>query len=122
MHWEGIRTKAFEDLEKHVQECVPCEKKETYQEKASREFALHVVAEKYDAIEEALWSSGYAPVRQSVHSALQHRFCFIYLTSGLLRSESLWHADLSDFFSLRIPDCHPMYLMINMIAIGKTTH
>jgi len=126
MHWDGIWTEAFEDLEKHVKDRVPRKKKETYEEKACGEFAPYIVAEKYDEIEEALWLAGFAPARRSVNCALRHRFCFLYLTSGVLRSESLYRAELSNFMSLRVPkkdkDVHAMYLMINQIAIGKTTH
>jgi len=38
----------------------------------------------------------------------------------------LYRAELSDFLALRVPkkdkDVHPMFLMINQIDIGKTTH
>jgi len=125
-HWEGIWTEAFEDLEKHVKERVPRKKKESYDEKAISEFTPYVVAERMDEIEDALWSAGYAPARRSVNCALRHRYCFLYLTSGLLRSKSLYRADLSDFMGLHIPkkdkDIHPMFLMVNVIPVGKTTH
>ena len=126
MHWDGIWTEKFDDLEKHVKERTPRKKKESYEEKATSEFAPYAVAERYHEIEESLWTSGYGRVRRSTHTALRHRFCFLYLTSGLLRSESLYRAELSDFLSLTVPkkdkDVYPMFLMINSIPIGKTTH
>ena len=125
-HWEGTWTEPFDDLEKHVKDRAPRKKKESHEEKAISEFTPHAAAERHDEIEDALWLSGCAPACRSVNCALRHRFCFLYLTSGTLRSESLCRADLSDFMGLRVPkkdnDVHPMFLMINQIPVGKTTH
>jgi len=58
-HWEGLWMEAFEDLEKHVKERVPKAKRATYQEKASGEFAPHIIVERIDEIEAALWQNSY---------------------------------------------------------------
>jgi len=126
LHWDAIWFEAFEDLEKHVKEMTPRKKKEMHEEKATSEFAPYAVAKRYKEIEEALWIGGYGRACQSTHTALRHRFCFLCLTSSVLWSKSLYRAELSDFLSLTVPkkdkDVHPMFLMINSIAIGKTTH
>jgi hypothetical protein len=48
------------------------------------------------------------------------------MTSGILRSESLYRAELSDFMGVTLndnkSDIHPMFVMVNQIAIGKTNH
>ena len=63
---------------------------------------------------------------QLISSNLQHRCSKLYLTSGILWSESIHRADVSDFFGLTPPpkDCpeHQMWLMRMQIAVGKTTN
>ena len=126
IHWEGIWTEAFEDLEKHVKERVPQAKRASYQEKASGEFAPYAVAERFDEIEEALWLSSFSPSNRSVNTTLRHRYALLHSTTGILWCESLCRAELSDFLGLRVPkkdkDVHPMFIMINQIEVGKTTH
>jgi hypothetical protein len=91
------------------------------------EFAPYTIVERYDEIEKALWEdSKSAVLPRSINTQLRHRACCLYLTSGILRSESLHHAKLSDFLCLKPPprdtDIHAMFLMINQIAEGKTNH
>jgi Centromere DNA-binding protein complex CBF3 subunit, domain 2 len=61
-----------------------------------------------------------------LNTRLRHRCCLLYLTSAILRSKSLYKADLSDFFGLSPPkkevDVHQPWILINQIAEGKTTH
>lgn len=102
MHCDGIWTEAFDELEKHCKERTPRKKKETCQEKATSKFAPHAVIERCQEIEEVLWICGYGRVRRSTNTALRHHFCFLYLTSGLLRSESLYRAKLSNFPCLTV--------------------
>ena len=125
-HWDAIWTEAFEELEKHVKDRAPMKKKLSCEEKATGEFAPYAIAERHGEIEEALWGSRNSAMNRSVNTALRHRFCFLHLTSGILQCESLCRAELSDFLGLKVPkkdkDVHPMFLMTNQIAIGKTTH
>jgi len=58
-HWEGIWQSNLEQIEKHVKERVPLQKKLTYQEKVCGEFAPCTVAERYDDIEEAMFQLSY---------------------------------------------------------------
>lgn len=45
---------------------------------------------------------------------------------GILRCESLYRAELSDFCGVNVPpndkDAHRMFLMVNQIPFGKTNH
>ena len=52
--------------------------------------------------------------------------CLLFLTSAALRSDSLYKADVSDFFGMSPPkkdgDVHQPWILINQIAEGKTSH
>jgi hypothetical protein len=114
-------------LMKHVKERAPKVKKATYQEKVNGELAPYTMVERYDEIEQALWDDSRNCVSpRSINTQLRHRACCLYLTSGIFRSESLHHAELSDFLCLKPPlretDIHPMFLLIDQIAEGKTKH
>jgi Centromere DNA-binding protein complex CBF3 subunit, domain 2/Transcriptional activator of glycolytic enzymes len=127
MTWDLIWQLPCQRLMKHVKERTPKVKKATYQEKVNGEFAPYTMVERYEDIEKALWEDSKSAVSpRSINTQLRHRACCLYLTSGILRSESLHHAELSDFLCLKPPprdtDIHPMFLMINQIAEGKTNH
>jgi hypothetical protein len=81
-----------------------------------------MIVEQYCKIEEALWQHG-SQNKRSVASGLRHRYCLLHLTSGILRCESLYRAELSDFLGLLVPkkpiDPHNMWLMITQIPQGK---
>jgi hypothetical protein len=84
-----------------------------------------MIVEQYCMIEEALWQHG-SQNKRSAASGLRHRYCLLHLTSGILRCESLYRAELSDFLGLLVPkkptDPHDMWLMITQIPQGKTNH
>jgi hypothetical protein len=126
MTWDLIWQLPCQRLLKHVKERAPMIKKATYQEKVSGEFAPYTIVERYSEIEQALWEDSSNVSPRSINTNLRHRACCLYLTSGILRSESLHHAELSDFLCLKPPskdtDIHPMFLLINRIAMGKTNH
>jgi hypothetical protein len=126
MTWDLIWQLPCQRLLKHVKERAPMIKKATYQEKVSGEFAPYTIVERYSEIEQALWEDSSNVSPRSINTNLRHRACCLYLTSGILRSESLHHAELSDFLCLKPPakdtDIHPMFLLINQIAMGKTNH
>jgi hypothetical protein len=50
----------------------------------------------------------------------------LHLTSGILRCESSYRAELSDFCGIIVPqndrDADPMFVMVNQIPFGKTNH
>jgi Centromere DNA-binding protein complex CBF3 subunit, domain 2/Transcriptional activator of glycolytic enzymes len=125
-HWEQIWQLGLDELYHHVKERAPKLKKETYQEKVDGAFSPYSIVEHYDKIEAQFWDDSNTQGRRSIHCALRHRFCILYLTSGILRSESLYRAELSDFLCFKCPkletDVHDLFLMINQIPVGKTTH
>jgi len=124
--WETVWQLSLDELMKHVKERAPMIRKSTYQEKVSSEFAPYTIVEHYNEIEDLMWNDSDTIGRRSVCTNLRHRYSLLHLTSGILRCESLHRAEISDFMMLRPPkkdtDIHPMLLMINQIAQGKTNH
>ena len=62
---------------------------------------------------------------RSAYAYLRHRFCLLFSTSGILRCESLYKAELSDFLGLSYKqetDVHKFYMMIMQISTGKFAH
>ena len=124
--WDLVWTLDCTNLQKHVKERMPALKKANYVEKVDGEFAPYAIVERYGDIEKLMWmDSQNSKGRRSVCSNLRHRACTLFLSTGILRSESLHKADVSDFFGLKPPkkenDIHDMYLMIMQIPQGKTT-
>jgi Centromere DNA-binding protein complex CBF3 subunit, domain 2 len=116
----------FDELVKHVKERVPLRKKANYEEKVDGEFAPYMMVEHYSSIEAMMWADADQPGNRSVCCGLRHRYCVLHLTSGILRCESIYRAEFSDFLGIYIPkqdtDVHQPYVMISQIPIGKTTH
>jgi Centromere DNA-binding protein complex CBF3 subunit, domain 2 len=124
--WDLVWTLDCKNLQNHVKERLPALKKANYVEKVDGEFAPYAIVERYGDIEKVMWDdSQQSKGRRSVCSNLRHRACTLYLSTGILRSESIHKADISDFFGLKPPkkenDVHDMWLMIMQIAQGKTT-
>ena len=86
----------------------------------------YAIVEHYGDIEEKLWQNGCASSARSVCTALRHRFWVLYLTAAVLRCESIYAADLSDFQGICMDqnenDVHPIFVMIMQFAAGKTNH
>jgi Centromere DNA-binding protein complex CBF3 subunit, domain 2 len=124
--WDQIWPMCFDELYRHVKERVPLKKKANYAEKIDGEFAPYMIVDHYNDIEGLMWSDANAKGARSLCCALRHRYCMLHLTSGILRCESLYRAELSDFLGIYIPkqdtDVHQPYVMVNQIGIGKTTH
>ena len=125
--WDDLWTKDLDDIAKHVRERAPKLKKESYEEKVSNEFAPYLYVDRYPDIETELWNdSTSSPGHRSIASGLRHRYVLLHLTSGILRCESLYKAELSDFLGVVVPandrDAHRMFIMVNQIPFGKTNH
>jgi hypothetical protein len=123
-HWDQLWLHPCKLVEQHVKERKADSDKRLFKEKITGEFSPYLVADKYGDIKERLWVDALGGCWRAVVSNLRHRSCLLYLTSGVLRCESLHRADLSDFLWLRVPqrehDIHPMNIMINQIPKGKT--
>jgi hypothetical protein len=126
LQWDHIWTMAFDELYNHVKERTPLMKKLTYQEKVDGEFAPYMIVEHYPDMEEIMWNDSNETGLRSVVKGLRHRYCFSHLTVAVLRCECLHRAEFSDYLGIHIPkqdyDVHKPFLMVNQVAVGKTTH
>jgi len=125
--WDQLWGMDMDDLKNHVKDRAPRIKKETHQEKVNGMFAPHTIVERCGEIEAKLWiDSACHNNKRSINTNLRHRYSLLHLTSGVLRCESLYRAELSDFLCVRPPrqekDVHQPFVMVNAIAQGKTNH
>jgi hypothetical protein len=124
--WDNIWTQACDDLADQVKTRKAFIKKSTYQEKITSEFAPYTIVERYPEIEHELWNDCVKAVgpRQIV-CQLRHRYCAQHTASGILRAESLYRAEFSDFLMISPPrsetDIHKVQIMINQVSQGKPT-
>ena len=119
--WDQIWTLKCENLQQLVKTRTPANKKKNYHEKVDYEFAPYTVVEDFPKIETETWVSGYGSVR-SASAWLRHRYCLLQSTSGILRCESLFKAELSDMLGITVQhehDPHPLYVLVMQIATGK---
>jgi len=124
-HWEQIWLMNHEELKKVVATRKTRTDKANYVEKVGAEFQPYAAVEEYSLIEDCIWeTSGRNNKIRDTTSHMRHRYCLLHLTSGILRCESLYKAELSDFVGVEIPkrdnDIDPMYIMVNQISEGKT--
>ena len=123
--WEHVWLPHFDKLRDHVKMRRQAVKRKNYQEKVDGAFAPYTIVDHYGEIENKFFESIYdcANIR-SIITGFRHRFCFLYLTSGILRCESVYQAELSDFQAIVMKneerDLHPLLLMIMQIPFGKT--
>ena len=125
-YWDKLWLEPLDELAAHVKERVPLSKKKNYAEKVDGEFALYMIVEHYNDIEQILWDDSHAAGPQSVNRGLRHRYCFEQTTTGLLCSETMHRSEFSDHLGFNVPkqdtDVHDIWLMISQVGIGKTTH
>lgn len=124
--WEFIWRPQLKMLQTHVKMREPKKKKEQYQEKMNHTFAPYTMVSSFGDIEERFWNSSSFGGTRYMCPGLRNRYCFLHTTSGILRCESLYRAELSDFCGIIVPpndkDIHQMYIMVNQIPEGKTNH
>ena len=123
--WEIIWAAPHDELRTFVQTRQVRVDRANYVEKIGREFEPYAAVETYGLIEQAMWEKSAQNTKlRDVTSQIRHRYCLLHLTSGILRCESLYRAELSDFMGLQLPqrdnDIDPMYIMVNQISEGKT--
>lgn len=119
--WEQIWMIPLQNLHTLVKNRRPQLKRKNYDEKVDKCFASYTAVEDYPKIEDMCWTEGEKSVR-SAFAWLRHRFCLLFTTSGILRCESLYKAELSDFLGIHLKkatDPHELYLMVMQIALGK---
>ena len=123
--WEQIWKSPLDDLARQVKGRVPHVRRVTYQEKIAASFYSYATVERYNDIEDALWEeSARAHGPRELAAKLRHRYCATHTASGILRCESLYRAEWSDFLCITAPrtdtDVHSIDIMVNVIAEGKT--
>jgi hypothetical protein len=120
-HWEQIWTLPLENLHKLVKQRRQSVRKCNYAEKLEAEFAPYAAVDKLDELEHELWKRGRVSHR-SAGTWLRHRYIMLHTTSGILRAESIYRAELSDFLALTLKkkeDPHTLTLMITQLPSGK---
>lgn len=121
--WEQIWTVPLVELYQLVKSHHCAVDHSNYAEKLEAEFAPYTAIDKYGRIEQELWTRGASNFR-SAGTWLRHRYILLHTTSGILRCESIYRAELSDFMGLTMKkkeDPHPLFLMITQIGQGKFT-
>lgn len=119
--WEFVWTDSVKALVQIVNTRRQRQKRENYEEKVDKIFGPYQAVDRLPDIEQAMWEKSSLNSR-SACCWLRHRFVFLYSTAGLLRCESLYKAELSDFLALTVKketDVHPLTLMITQIPEGK---
>ena len=102
--WEELWTEEHDLLYKIVCDRTPMTKKLNYAEKVDAAFSPYAVVEHYPAIESSMWRDSQSAIGcRSVNTNLRHRYIMLHLTSGILRSESLYRNELSDFVGIFLP-------------------
>lgn len=100
-------------------------RKENYTEKLDHELAPYKVVEDVGKIEEEMWNRGQvASIRNSL-SWLRNRMCFLFSFAGILRCESMFHAELSDMLHTEInknSDPSTLLVCILQLAFGKYSY
>jgi len=124
--WDHIWQKSLKVLEKHVRDRLVMVNRAQHKEKYNHSFAPYGMVEDYPKMESVMFENADSSHPRSLCTALRHRYCLLHLTSGILRCESLYRAELSDFFCLTHPkvtrDVHQPLLMISQISVGKINH
>ena len=97
-------------------------KQRNFSEKVSHAFSPYLDVEKYPDMEKYLWERGEGSQRFAF-SWLRNRMCLLFSTSAILRCESLFKAELSDFLSIRVKapkDVHQMQAVVMQMMTGKS--
>ena len=120
MPWELVFTEPSINLVKIGEGRKTKQNKENYKEKVDKVFGPYQAVERMDELEDEMWSKSTS--LKGAGCWFRNRFVFLYTTAGILRSESLFRSELSDFLCIRIKkpeDVHPLLLMITQIPEGK---
>lgn len=93
---------------------------------ANDEFAPYLMVGQRGNVESELWNKGVDRSSMlAVANSLRSRAIYNYTTGGILRYESLQHADLSDWqyvTTQKHDDPHPIEMQVTEMAFGKTNH
>ena len=122
MRKDDIMTTKVQDLMKDVKG--RCERviKKLYKERVTSDFEPYRVLSDIPKIEEYIWNEN-KNKKVSGSSGLRDRFQLLFSLSGVLRSDSIYKADLSDLLDFKFkqknePD--PYHICILRVGEGKT--
>jgi hypothetical protein len=121
LSWDHIWTQRCKKIFDNVKRRKAAVRKKNFAEKVSHEFAPYLAVERYPDMERDMWERGESGQRFAF-SWLRNRMCLLFTTSAILRCESLFKAELSDFLSIRFKapkDVHPMHAVVMQIMKGK---
>jgi len=122
--WGHIWRSDCEELMTHVKTRKKAMDKRNYKEKMDSSFTCFKAKGKEELIEKELWESGNVSSLRHAFPPIRHRFIFLFTTSGILRGESLYSAELSDCFSVshknEYKDAHTWDALIMSMINGKT--
>jgi hypothetical protein len=122
--WDQIWLLPLQNLETLVKRRRVANDKANHKEKVDHEMTPYTIVEEYPNIEAEMWNRCNTPNTRSTFAWLRHRFCLLFSTSGILRCESLYKAELSDLLGLRMKketDPHQLMVMIMQIPSGEST-
>jgi hypothetical protein len=119
--WDLIWTQKTKRIYDNVKRRKASVRSNNFSEKLSHEFAPYLAVERYPDMEKDMWersSSG----NRFAFAWLRNRMCLLFTTSAILRCESLFRAELSDFVSIKFKapkDVHQMHAVVMQIMKGK---
>jgi hypothetical protein len=122
LSWDLIFTQKTKKIFDNVKKRKAAVRRANYSEKVSHEFAPYLAVERYPDMEKHMWGKGDGSQRFAF-SWLRNRMCLLFSTSAILRCESLFRAELSDFVSIKFKapkDVHAMHAVIMQIMKGES--
>ena len=119
--WDQIWGLSCLNLHNLVKIRRPAADKRNYKEKFEDELSPYEIAEEFPKLEAFTWKKG--EDNRLASALLRHRFCLLFSTNGILWSESLYRADLSDcrgLWTKKDTDVHKIYMLILQIPKGSS--
>lgn len=122
LSWDLIWTQRCKKIFEHVKNRKAAVRQKNFAEKVSHEFAPYLAVEKFPDMEKYMWErceNGH----RFAFAWTRNRMCLLFTTSAILRCESLFKAELSDFLSIKFKapkDVHPMHAVVMQIMKGES--
>ena len=119
--WDLIWTQQCKKIFENVKKRKGAVRRKNFCEKVSHEFSPYLAVERFPDMEKYMWEQGYNGHRFAF-AWIRHRLCLLFTTSAILRCESLFKAELSDFLSVRFKspkDVHAMHAIVMQIMKGE---
>jgi Centromere DNA-binding protein complex CBF3 subunit, domain 2 len=122
--WNLVWTLPVEDMVKMVKSRGRRVDRKNFKEKMDHETTHYSAVGQVESIEKSLFEEGLSADMRKTFSSLRNRCIFLMTTHGILRGESVFKSELSDFFGVSVQkedvDVDPLYIVVCQIATGKT--